>query len=142
MRARSGLTTRGTAYVRAAATANMLQTCQIERVVAPSYDTTTLVAIPGGRTVIYTGACRIWQLSNPAQVVLGEAEFVSYSTVLSIPWDTDVSQIPALHDEIEVLADPNDATMVGKRFRIQSYYKTGQMRATRTFVIDGLEKRG
>lgn len=140
---RNGISARSLAYVRGMASAQMLQTCVVERVADPGYDPTTLIATSGSRTTIYTGACRIWQEDNPAAMQLGDTstEFLLYQTVLSLPWNTPDNQIPHLHDEMQVVTSPTDDTWVGKRFRIQSFYKGGQMRPTRSFVVTAMEKR-
>lgn len=139
---RSGLTERGTRVVRQMATAQMLQTCVVERLTAPSFDNTTLVASPGTRTTIYTGVCRIWEQDSPSQVTFGsQTDFLAYSTVLSLPWDTPTANIPELLDEVEITASPTDDQWVGARFRIQTLKQGGQMRATRSFVLERLTPR-
>jgi hypothetical protein len=123
------------------ATSQMLQTCVVERVSAVTYDTATLEATAGSRTTIYTGICRVWEQQNPSQVMLGESEFVLYQTVLSIPWDTPTGNIPALHDEFQILTSPTDPKWVGNRFRIQSSKRGGQIMATRSFVVEKMDPR-
>ena len=136
---RSGLSARATRYVQRMATLQMLQACKIERVVAPTYSTTTLVGTAGSRTQIYTGACRIWVQDAPSQIVLGETEFVTYNTVLSLPWNT--SAAIKLHDEVELTASPTDLQWVGARFRIQSARFGGQIRPTRSFMLERIGPR-
>lgn len=141
---RSGMTTRGTRLVQQMATAQMLQECLIERITNPTYNTGTLVAVPGSRITIYPtpglpGTCRIWEQENPSAVMLGESEFVAYQTILSLPWDT--SAVVRLHDEVGMTVSPTDATWIGARFRIQSAKMGGQIRATRSFVLERLSPR-
>lgn len=142
------MTARGTRFVQRMATAQMLQTCKIERLKNPTYANDTLVASPGSRTQIYPdpnavppmpGKCRIWVQQNPSQIMLGETEFVAYSTILSLPWDT--AAVVKLHDEVEMLTSPTDSQWVGARFRIQSAKFGGQIRATRSFVLERLSSR-
>lgn len=136
---RNGLTSRGTRLVQSMATSQMLQTCAVERVVLPGYNPTTLVAQAGSRTTIYTGKCRIWEQENPSQLQITETDFLAYTTVLSLPWDT--SGVVKLHDEVEITASPTDSQWVGARFRIQSLKQGGQIRATRSFVVERISPR-
>lgn len=145
---RSGLTARGTRMVQRMAAAQMLQECKIERVQNPTYSNTNLVAVPGSRIQVYPdanavpaarGTCRIWEQENPSMVMLGESEFTAYSTVLSLPWNTTANV--KVHDEVEITISPTDPTWVGARFRIQSVKQGGQIRATRSFVLERITPR-
>lgn len=138
---RSGLNPRSTRIVRQLATSQMLQACKVERVQAPSYDANTLVASPGSRITVYTGKCRIWEQANPSMVQISGTDFLAYSTVLSLPWDTAEANIPRLMDEVEITVSPTDSTWVGARFRIQTLRQGGQMRPTRSFVLERLTPR-
>lgn len=128
-------------FVRDRATSVMRYTCRIERVIAPTYDNTTLVASPGSRTTIYEGVCRVWEVSGGSPVVLGDTDIVIQSTNLSIPWNTSV--LPRRNDEVLILTAPDeDPVMVGKRFQIQTSAKAGELRATRRFEVSAMEKTG
>jgi hypothetical protein len=120
-------------YVRARATDAMTYVCRIERVAKPTYDETTLIASTGSRTTIYEGACRIWEVTGPGVVMLGEEEYSTQTTNLSIPWNT--SPVPIRHDEGVITESDLDPIMVGKRFVILDVAKSGQLRATRRFTI-------
>lgn len=147
---RNGLTARGTYMVQQMATAQMLQTCVVERVQNATYDANTLVASPGSRTQIYPvpgqhppliGTCRIWEQENPSLVQIGESEFTAYTTILSVPWNAPGGANIAKHDEVQVVTDPSDPIRVGERYRIQSFKQGGQILATRSFILERLEPR-
>lgn len=121
------------AYVRARATDVMTYTCRIERVTGPDYDEETLVASPGSRTTIYEGVCRIWEVSGPGVIMVGEEEYSTQTTNLSIPWDT--TTVPTRHDQGVITGAELDPVLVGKRFSILDVAKAGQLRATRRFTI-------
>lgn len=132
------MTARGTKVVRQMATAQMLQSCKVERVAKPTYDT-TLTASAGSRTPIYSGICRIWEQKSPSMIQITNTDFLAYQTVLSLPWDTPASV--RLLDEVEITASPTDDSWVGARFRIQTLMQGGQMRATRSFVVERITPR-
>lgn len=136
---RSGITKRGTRLVQNLATAQMFQTCAIERLAAATYDTDTLVAVPGTRSTIYTGRCRVWEQENPSAVSMVGTDFLSYQTILSLPWDTSAEV--RLMDEMELTGSPTDALWVGARFRVQNAKFGGNLRATRSFVLERLTPR-
>ena len=123
-------------YVRSRATEEMDATCRIERVTAPVYNETTLIASPGSRTTIYEGKCRVWELSSSSVVMVGENETTIQSTNLSIPWD--VNPVPDKDDEALIVACPSDSSLVNKRFQIQSSAKSGALRPTRRFSVTEL----
>ena len=126
-------------YVRGRATEVMEYTCVIERVQRPSYDEDTLHATPGSRETIYQGVCRVWEVSGPSAVVLGETDIQMMSTQLSIPWDTP--EVVRKDDEVKILSAPQDPQMVGRRFQIQSVAKAGELRATRRFSVTMLAEQ-
>lgn len=125
-------------YVRSRATAVMQYTCRIERVQKATYDENTLVAAPGGRTTIYEGVCRVWEVSGGAPIVIAESDIVLQDTQLSIPWN--VSPLPKRNDEVLILTAPTDTALVGKRFQIKTSAKAGELRATRRFSVISMEK--
>lgn len=120
-------------YVRARATDTMTYTCKIERVTHASYDEVTLVGNPGARTEVYSGVCRIWEVTGPGVIMLGEEEYSTQTTNLSIPWAT--TPVPNRGDEGVITSAELDSSMVGKRFTILDVAKSGQLRATRRFAI-------
>jgi hypothetical protein len=67
---------------------------------------------------------------------VADDEIVIQSTNLSIPWDTD--PIPERNDEVKIISSIVDTDIVGKRYRIMSEAKAGDLRATRRFVVQGV----
>jgi hypothetical protein len=126
------------AYVREQATEVMQYQCVIERVErSEDYDEETLVLTPGDRQELYSGRCRIWELSGSASIMVGDADIYQQSTQLSIPWNT--TAVIKRYDEVTITAAPTDPQMVGKRYQIQNVAKAGEMRATRRFEVTGAE---
>jgi hypothetical protein len=116
----------------------MQASCRIERVTPPTFDQASGTATAGGRTLIYEGPCRLWEVSGGAPVVVGEDDIVMQSTQLSIPWDVPV--VPKKDDEVVITAHPTDQYVVGKRFVIDSSAKAGDLRATRRFAVRGYQR--
>lgn len=129
----SPITSRARGYVRSRATAVMEYECRIERVQKPTYNSTSLVATAGGRTTIYTGVCRIWEISGAQSVAVGDVDLDIQNTQLSTPWDAPVAR---KNDEVIILNAPaQDSHLINKRFQIQSSAKAGELRATRRYAV-------
>jgi len=136
---RGGISKRARAYVRRRTTAGMFSTCQIERIASPDWDGVTNLVTSGQRSIIYTGPCRVWEVSGGSPFTPADAEgIVLQTTNLSIPWDTD--PVPNEDDEVLILSSLVDDQLVGKRFRILSSAKAGDLRATRRFVVQGVNR--
>lgn len=136
---RGGISKRARSYVRRRATAGMYSTCRIERVGQVAWDNVTNIVTPGDRTVVYEGVCRVWEVSggSPLQIANTD-EVVLQTTNLSIPWDT--YPVPEEDDEVLILTSEVDEQLVGKRYRILTSAKAGDLRATRRFVVQGVNK--
>lgn len=107
--------------------------CKAERVQKPSYNETSLVAIPGSRTTLYTGVCRVWEVSGGAVTVIGEVDIAMSTTNISFPYDAPVFK---MMDEIVITSAPDqDTALVNKRFQIQSKAMAGELRATRRYIV-------
>jgi hypothetical protein len=132
------VSSRARAYVRRRATAQMYATCVIERVDEGLWDPLSNLVTAGGRTVIYTGVCRVWELSGPQPVDIGDDQIVLQSTNISIPWD--VNPVPHRDDEVKILGSAVDFDLVGRRYRILDEAKSGDLRATRRFLVHGVEE--
>lgn len=134
-----GVSKRSRGYVRRKATQEMLSTCQIERVDKPVWDPGTNLVTAGDRSIIYTGVCRIWEVSGGSPLEVASDIVIVQSTNLSIPWDVD--PVPRIDDELQILSSIVDEALVGKRYRIVSSSLAGDLRATRRFNIQGIEDR-
>ena len=71
---------------------------------------------PTAPTVIYSGPARVKPSaqSRGEEVNAGEVNTTLREHTVSVPWDTTVSELPAVGDLIDVSASP-DARMVGMR---------------------------
>lgn len=128
-----GISVRSIDYIRSRATENMHSTCRIERVSNPQYDPLTGYALPGPKTIVYEGICRIWEVTGASVIPIGEEEYVAQTTNLSIPWATD--PVPVRDDEVEITDSETDTHLIGMRFRIMDQAKGGDMRPTRRFTL-------
>jgi len=125
-------------YVRDRAESIMGYTCRIERVTKPGFDNTTHQVIPGKRTALYEGKCRVWEISSGAPIMVAEDQVTMQTTQISLPWD--ISPVPERDDEVVIIGADDDDYMIGKRFVIDSSAKAGEMRATRRFQVRGYQK--
>ena len=135
----SPISARARAYVRSRATSVMAYTCRAERVLKGSTDDDTLIYTPGTRTVLFEDEpCRIWEISGAAAVTLGETEIMTQNLQISLPWD---SPILKKYDEIVITDSPDqDTSLLGKRFEIQSAARAGELRATRRYQVQAVDK--
>lgn len=131
-------TDRARAYVRSRATSVMTYECKVERLAAPSYDETTLIASPGTRTtIIEFSVCRVWEVQGASVVNLGETELMVENVQISLPYDTPVLK---KHDEIVITNTPTqDDTLLGKRFSVISSARAGELRPTRRYAVKAVE---
>jgi hypothetical protein len=129
-------------YVRSRVTNEFLNyQVRVERVTRPLYDETNLVAIPGTRATIYQGPGRIWEITGASTVVVSENDMLMENTQLSLPWDLD--SLPQRYDEVVVIeVPPQDSTLLGKRFQIQTAAKAGELRPTRRYTITAVQSQG
>ena len=139
MTVHSPITAHARQYVRARAREVMEYTCEIYRGEKPdAYDEDSLIYTVGSglKEVIYSGVCRIWELSSASSIVVGDTDVYQQATNLSIPWDEPA--IIRRYDEVLITSAPQDSQMVGERFEIQTIAKAGELRATRRFEITGV----
>ncbi|WP_053625785.1 DUF6093 family protein [Streptomyces sp. WM6349] len=81
-----------------------------------SFDWDTGTDSPSPATVLYSGPARVKPAaqSRGEEVEAGEANVTLREYTVSLPWDTTVSQLPAVGDLVDISASP-DARMVGRR---------------------------
>lgn len=133
-----GISNRARAYIRSRATGNMNYTCQVQRIGAPSFDSVTGIYTAGEPSVLYTGVCRIWQVSGGGTVDVNQEGIILQQTKLSIPWNEGVGI--KRDDEVKITAASYDPALVNKRYRILDVDKGGDLRATRTFTVQGIQE--
>lgn len=128
-------------YLRKRSNRLMEDACRIVRPIIGHvvYDPVTKVATNTTSEEIYSGPCRLWEVSAGSITQVGEEEFVQTSLRLSLPWD--VFTIPAVEDTFEVTKS-DDSSLVGKWFEILSHTKGGGLRGSRVFTVRYLEKVG
>lgn len=127
------------AYVRSRTQWWMSAECIIERAIAPVFSIDTGLATGQIKTQIYTGPCRIWELTTGGQVLVNEQSIEMQNTQISIPWD--VSPIPFVDDLITITSSITDSNMEGRVFEIIDTAKSGELRATRRFSVHLIQEK-
>lgn len=124
-----------TRYARRYAEANMTATVKITRMDEPSFDMQgELSAVE--LFVLYEGKARVYGVSGPMTMNLGEEPQYFSSTYISIPLSANT---PRVDDVIEVLAH-RDWTMVGRKFRVMDVEAGGQYPAVRRMQVTGIQR--
>lgn len=125
-------------YVRGHATAHMYYTVRIVRMKQGVFDEDTGGIATAINLEIYDGPARIWTVSGPQVIAVGEDQMSFTQTNMSIPWDSD----PVPHrDDIATVStyDPHpgygDSALLGRSFRILDVQLGGQMFATRRMSV-------
>ncbi len=132
------LISRARKYVRQRATATMSSQCQITRPKDPTFDKNTGLATSGTRTTIYTGKCRVWEVTGGGVTVITEEDIAEQNTQISIPWDT--SPVPIKGDYIKITSSVADSNLVNRLYLITDQAKSGELRATRRFSVKGVQE--
>ena len=130
---------RARAFVQSRAQDFMSTTCEIKRPHDPSFDISTGFGNAGSRSTIYTGKCRVHEVTNGPVVMIGEDEISQQNTQISIPWNAD--PVPIKGDYIKITASRVDTNLVGRLFVITDMAKSGELRATRRFNVSVIEER-
>lgn len=91
------------------------ETITLYRPGADGFNWTTETDTPAPATTIYSGPARVKaSQAQGEEVNAGEQNVTLREYTVSVPWDTTVSQLPAVGDLIDVSASP-DARLVGRR---------------------------
>lgn len=126
---------RAKAYVRRAAEAQFTCSVRIFTNTVPTLDANTGLYTADEGTDVYSGPARIWSVDGGGVIAVGEGDYAMQSTYCSIPWDH--TPVPEADNTVVVTA-AEDASLVGRSFRIMSVDGGGQARATRRMQITGL----
>lgn len=127
------------AYVRARAAESMTSTCVITRPVDPSFAAATGLATGSEGDEVYSGICRVWEVTGGGVVVVGEDEIAQQTTNISSPWDS--SPVPIKGDYIKIATSLTDTNLVGRLFMITDQAKSGELRATRRFSVMEVQEK-
>ncbi|MFE6785195.1 DUF6093 family protein [Streptomyces sp. NPDC057680] len=93
---------------RAAAKELQRETVTLSRPGTPDFDWETGTDGPAAPIVLYSGPARVKPVarSRGEEVEAGEANLTLREYLVSLPWDTVVSDRPAVGDRVEVTASP------------------------------------
>lgn len=81
----------------------------------------------------YVGSARFWLSDDGRSVMVGEGDFTTVSTYISLPWDA--SPVPELDEYVIVTSAYDDPALVDKVFRIVGVDGGGFMRAARRLAV-------
>jgi hypothetical protein len=125
-------------YARRHATAHMYYTVIIERMAEGVFNEGSGMVTPAVKRTIYSGPARIWTVSGPQVLSVGEEQLSFTQTNMSIPWNA----VPVPHrDDLATVIDFNphtgfgDAELLWKTFRVLDVQLGGQMFATRRMSV-------
>lgn len=124
-----------TRYARRYAEANMTAKVKITRMEEPAFDDTSGDLSALEAYVVYEGKARVYTISGPMTMNLGEEPQYFSSTYVSIPLDV---VMPQVDDVIEVLAH-GDWAVVGRKFRVMDVEGGGQYPAVRRMQVTGVQ---
>lgn len=122
-------------YARRYAEANMTATVEIVRMSEPYLDINTGNLTAMEQFTIYRGKARVYGVSGPVTMNMGEEPQYFSSTYVSIPLD---ATMPRVDDVIEVLTH-HDWTVVGRTFRVMDVESGGQYPAVRRMQVTGVQ---
>jgi hypothetical protein len=117
----------------------MTYECRAERLSAVAYDDVTLIVPPRQRQVIIENSpCRIWEITGAQALNIGGTDLMVENLQLSLPYDTPILK---RNDEVEITNTPDqDTSIAGKRFRVLSSARAGELRATRRYAVEAIER--
>lgn len=128
-----------TRMARTYAESNMTAEVYIWRPDVPELDPGTGVLTATVETGVYRGKARIYTVSGPMPMGIGDESQEFQTTYASIPISTaDGITNPRPDDVLEVTAHP-DPLMVGRHFRVRDVDAGGQMPAVRRMELIGAE---
>ena len=129
-------------YARGYAERNMLSLVRITRPTqVPTLDPATGLATAGADLAsVYEGKARVYGVSGPQTMNLGEEVQYFQSTYVSIPVYVDgEATAPRVDDLVEVL-EHSDPLMVGKRFRVMDVEIGGAVPSVRRMQVSGVQR--
>lgn len=124
-----------TKYARRYAEANMTAQVKIVRMFEPFLDDATGELHVDEQFVVYEGKARVYGVSGPMTMNLGEEPQYFSSTYVSIPYSATTTRVD---DVIEVTAH-KDWTLVGRSFRVMDVEGGGQYPAVRRMQVTGIQ---
>lgn len=124
-----------TRYARRYAEANMTAKVRVTRMTDASLSDDTGDLTAQEQYIVYEGKARVYAVSGPMTMNLGEEPQYFSSTYVSIPLE---AALPHVDDVVEVL-NHGDWTMRGRRFRVMDVEGGGQYPAVRRMQCTGIQ---
>lgn len=128
-------------YARRFAESNMTAQVEITRPGPAAFEPSSgeLEAQPG--PVIYEGKARVYAVSGPVTMDLGDDPQYFSSSMVSVPLvdDFGVNVLPEVNDLVRVLEHP-DPLMLGRLFRVMDVEAGGQFAVLRRMQVMGIQR--
>ena len=125
-------------YVARRAQEVMIDTVAIHRPSAGAFSTATGMTTAGETVKIYQGKARIYSVTGPQVINIGEADLSMRQTNISIP--ADASPVPRRDDIVVIFEAVSDEDLQDRAFRVIDVEGGGLVRAVRRMLCTGIEE--
>jgi hypothetical protein len=122
-------------YARRYVEANMTAKVKILRMDNPSWDADTGGVAATEQFTVYEGKARVYGVSGPMTMNLGEEPQYFSSTYVSVPYDAVLPRV----DDVVLVTEHYDWTLVGRSFRVMDVEAGGQYPAVRRMQVTGVQ---
>ena len=102
-----------------------------------TYNPSNRQATVGSGTTIYSGPCRMWEVTGGSPVILADDELVVSQLWLSIPYN---AAVPEPEDQVRI-TDSDDESLVGRHVKIMSIVRGGGLRASRRMQVQFIDSK-
>ena len=125
------------AYVRKRTTERMVDECRIWKPGKVVLDRTTGKTVREVLQVRYEGPCRFWEVTAGNQVVIGDQQYVSTQSYLSLPFNSPIPE----SDDVVQITKSDDIDLIGRTVRVISVVRGGGLRASRKFLVQVVDSK-
>lgn len=125
------------AYVRKRTAERMVDECKIWKPGKVVLDRTTGQSVREILQTRYEGPCRFWEVTSGTQVVIGDQQYTSTQSYLSLPYN---SPIPESDDVVQITKSV-DVDLIGRTVRVISVVRGGGLRASRRFLVQVVDSK-
>lgn len=101
------------------------------------YDQVTRRATTVQGRDIYRGRCRLWEVPAGGKFALGEVEYTTSQTWLSLPFDAPVPQ----PDDMVQMIRSTDPSLNGRHLKILSVTRGGGLRGSRRMQVELADRK-
>lgn len=128
-------------YARRFVESNMTAFVEITRPGEPDFVSSSGELEADSGPVVYEGKARVYTVSGPVTLELGDDPQYFSSAVVSVPLvdDFGVNVLPQVNDLVEIQEHP-DPLMLGRRFRVMDVEAGGQFAVLRRMQVVGIQR--